>query len=108
MRRIHIMILLFFFISIGARVVDANTYLTKNNTWDNGLTVSFWTSLAIGDINNDGLQDLVQIGCTQGNGFGGCAGYLAKVYLNNGSSFVENSNWESGLKPVHYGSLALG
>ncbi len=90
-----------------SQTVYSNTYLTENASWYSGLTASQWTSLVAGDLNNDGYQDLVQIGCTNTLGQD-CNGYLAKVYINNGSSFVENSTWQQNLTSVNYGSLALG
>src|SRR5688572_14786650 len=85
----------------------ANTYLTENSSWSSGLTGLQWSSVVAGDLNNDGTPDLVQIGCT-GSIATVCQGYLVKVYTNNGTSFSENSTWQSNLTAVHYGSLALG
>ncbi len=82
-------------------------YLNEDSAWSNGMTGSFWTSIITGDIDNDGYNDLIQIGCTDSVATA-CTEYLAKVYVNNGTSFVDDSQWSSNLTAVHYGSIALG
>lgn len=96
---------LFVLIILPSSIAYANTYLTENSSYLN-IAPSFWTSLVSGDINNDNYSDLIEIGCTNSLGQD-CNGYIAKVYLNNVTSFVENSFWETNLNPANYGSLAL-
>src|SRR3989344_6041104 len=87
--------------------IKANTYLFENSTWQGGLTSSYFTSIATGDINNDGLWDLAQIGCVGSSG-GECNNYIAKIYINNGTGLYNNSTWGGSLTAVHYGSIAFG
>jgi len=80
------------------------TSFIENTTWEQNLTNSS-TSLALGDIDNDGDLDLVISGI--GEGAGG-----TKIYINNGTAFNENSTWQSVLmNPLFLdesASVALG
>jgi len=81
--------------------------LIENSTWQSNLTGARFTATALGDLNNDGYNDLVLIGCTTG-GSDTCANTIAKIYINDGISLIENSTWQSNLTAVGVGSLALG
>ena len=59
-------------------------------------------AVACGDLNKDGLPDLVIIGETKINGN---LIRIAKVYQNTGSGFIEDENPIVGL---YFGSVALG
>ncbi len=59
-------------------------------------------AVACGDLNKDGLPDLVIIGETKINGN---LIRIAKVYQNTGSGFIEDENTITGL---YFGSVALG
>jgi PGF-pre-PGF domain-containing protein len=75
--------------------------LIENLQWQNNLTKSWKGSIALGDIDNDGKLDIALNG--QSNG-----GKFSKIYINNGSSFVENSSWSGNLTAVYESSLAFG
>ena len=78
--------------------INNGTTLIENSTWDENLTAVYRGSVALGDIDNDGDLDLVLTG---NNGSGG----ISKVYINNGTTLLENSTWESNLTDVDaYGS----
>ena len=55
----------------------------------------------LGDIDNDGDLDLVLTGAT-------ATSRIAKIYINNGSTLLENSTWQNNLTAVEWGALALG
>ena len=101
------LLLVFSTILLSSKIVVANTYLNENSTWQNGLTASFWASITLADIDNDGDLDLTQIGCTSTSG-SNCDGYLSKIYINDGINLTDNSTWGSNLTAVHYGSIAWG
>ncbi len=103
MRNLSLVLLFMLFLVSAANA----TYLTKDSYWDFNITSALWTSIAVGDVNNDGFNDFVQIGCTDLTS-NYCSRYLAKIYINNGTSFIENSARESNLTGVNYGSIALG
>ena len=106
-RRLLLFILFIIFLIFLIPSIKANTYLFENSTWQGGLTSSYFTSIATGDINNDGLWDLAQIGCVGSSG-GECNNYIAKIYINNGTGLYNNSTWGGSLTAVHYGSIAFG
>ena len=61
---------------------------TENSSWSIPEVFGAWPledyGVEFGDVNGDGLPDLLKVEDTQGNG---------KVYINTGNSLVLNSNW---------------
>lgn len=101
---IFFVFLLFFLISLILAFS-----LSKNDTWSSGLGGITRGSLVYGDINNDGRLDLALSGCTSDVPLASCGGNkISKIYLNNGTSFVESQQWEQNLTSVFWGSLAFG
>ena len=80
--------------------INNGTSLIESSQWQNNLTGSFDGHIALGDINNDGKLDLLQVGRTASN-------KIAKVYINNGTALLENSDWQSNLTGLDDSSLAL-
>ena len=77
------------------------TYLNESYQWEQNLTKVDLSALTFGDIDNDGDLDLVLSGEISG------AGTISKVYLNNETSLVENSQWQQNLTNIKYGSLTF-
>lgn len=83
--------------------IHNGTSLVENSTWEGNLTGAALSSLALGDINNDNLLDLVL------TGYNGSSG-ITKIYINNGTSLVENFTWQQNISAtnVYDGSVAFG
>jgi hypothetical protein len=96
--------------TISKVYINNGTTLTESFQWEQNLTGVGWGSNGLGDINNDGKLDLVLIGCTSSDSFGGnCDGsFVAKIYINNGTTLTESFQWEQNLTGVYDSSLALG
>lgn len=88
------------FLLLFPSFISANTYLWENSTWQENLTAVHFASLIFGDLDSDGNNDLVSIGRH--------VAFHSKIYINNGTSLVENTAWEQDLTNVHYGSIAFG
>ncbi|MEK6951523.1 MAG: VCBS repeat-containing protein, partial [Nanoarchaeota archaeon] len=83
-------------------------YLNESSQWLSNLTGVRFSSTALGDIDNDGDLDLASIGCLSAGSAACTAGTIAKIYINNMTSLVENSTWQNNLTGVGVGSLAFG
>ncbi len=88
--------------------INNGTGLIENSTWQQNLTGVNRGSSTLGDLDNDGDLDLISTGCSNGGGAGTCNSYHAFVYINNGTSLIENSTWQQNLTGIYYGSIALG
>ena len=82
----------------------------ESQQWQQNLTGIGWGSSSLLDMNNDGNLDLALVGCTSSNSFGGnCNGILlAKIYINNRTSFMESQQWQQNLTPVFDSSMISG
>ena len=59
-------------------------------------------------MDNDGDLDLALTGCNNGSGNTAlCNGRNSFIYINNGTSLVENSTWKGDITDVWKGSIAL-
>src|SRR3989344_201082 len=102
-------ILLMFILTSSTHFVEANTYLTENSTWSAELTGSFWASIALADADNDGDLDLALTGCSNGGGnTASCNTPASFIYINNGTSLVEDSTWKGDITDVWKSSIAFG
>lgn len=91
----------------------ANMYFgnTAGFTIDNthALNTTYFNSVSIGDLNNDGYSDLVQVGCYNSNPDNAtCSQKKVDVYLNNHTHLIANNSWKSTIVGVWKGSIALG
>jgi PGF-pre-PGF domain-containing protein len=77
------------------------TSLVENITWGNNITGVSVGALSFTDFNNDGQLDLIIIGQNE-------ITRLAKVYINNGTSLVSNTQWGTNLLGLQDNSLVLG
>jgi len=77
------------------------TSFRENKTWEQNLTAIYWGAVAFGDIDNDGRLDLVLSG-------GATTGRISKVYINNGTSFRENKEWQQNLTNADQSMSVLG
>jgi len=91
-------LILFLFVPLAGA---SNVYLNRNSAWGQNLTDVYYGSLALGDIDSDGDLDLVLTG--QSN-----SGDVAKIFLNNGTTFNENRIWQQNLMPMRHGCISLG
>ena len=80
--------------------VSAQPYLVENQTWQGNLTGVAFSAQSFADIDNDGDLDLAMIGI-------GDVGIKSKIYINNGSSFYESSEWQQNMTNMNYGSIAF-
>ncbi len=92
--------------AISKVYINNGTSFSENSTWGNNLTGAGYGSLSLGDINNDGKLDLAISGCPSGTEID-CASIFSKIYINNGTTFNENSIWENNLMGVYRGSTKL-
>ncbi len=83
--------------------------LIENQTWQNNLISSTTLNGAVfGDIDGDDDLDMISLGCTVTiNSCGTSNADKTYVWINNGTSFVENSTWEQNLTNSS-GSMSLG
>ncbi|MFA5887804.1 MAG: FG-GAP-like repeat-containing protein [Candidatus Nanoarchaeia archaeon] len=87
-------------------IAATQTYLAESSQWEQNLTAVQWSSATFGDINKDNLTDLILAGCKSVSQTT-CNGYITKVYINNGTSLIDNTIWDSNLTGVNRASLAL-
>jgi hypothetical protein len=102
-------IIILFLVIIFSSFVNAQPYLNESSVWQQNLTfdTSYHKASAFGDIDNDGDQDMVHIGCDGGDLLGSCTTPSSRVYVNNGTSLVENQTWQQNLTPA-FVSIAFG
>jgi len=94
---------LFTFVFFLNSVSSTQTYLNESSQWGGNLSMGLYSSLAWGDLDDNGYTDLIMTK----------AGPLANtqfslIYLNNGTTLTESSQWQENLTDVAYGSLSLG
>ncbi len=92
--------------TIGSKIakvyINNGTTLTENLQWQNNLTGLDDSSLSFADIDNDGDLDLVLTGEDNSSV------KKTKIYINNGTSLVESSQWQSQLLQLSESSSIFG
>jgi PGF-pre-PGF domain-containing protein len=81
--------------------INNGTSFNENSVWEQYLTGIWGGSATLVDVDNDGDLDLFLVGDSIGS-------YVAKAYINNGITFVENSTWEQNLLGVELASTTWG
>jgi len=92
--------------AISKIYLNNGTTLKENSTWQQNLTGVGYGSIAFGDIDNDGDLDLALSGCSSGTETS-CNNIFSKIYINNGTSLIENLQWRSNLSGIYSGSTKL-
>ena len=91
------------FPTVGSNVyTNDGTTFNDNATWSINITNVSTPSIAVGDFNNDNYTDLIIAGNDADNAA------VTNVYINNGSSFVQNSSWEQNISKMQSVSFVLG
>ncbi len=80
----------------------------ENQSWQHNLTGFSRGAISAGDLNNDGYIDLIAVGCKNGGDTCGASSAMAKVYINNWTSFNENQSWQQNLTAIYWGSIDIG
>jgi hypothetical protein len=110
-RNLLFVVVLIIFLSInlihGEISITGNYSLNESPQWQQNLTNISQSSLAFGDVDNDGDLDLALSGCLSGS-VTTCSSSVSKIYINNGTSLLENSTWGQNLIGISRGSLAFG
>jgi hypothetical protein len=82
--------------------INNGTTFTESSIWQDNLTAVYQPgSLTFADIDNDGDLDLGLTGSTGSS-------RISKIYINNGTSLVESSQWQTNLEGMRQSSLAFG
>lgn len=90
-------------------VKAASASLIENSTWQGNLSWVTYSSIAWGDVNKDGNLDIVAVGCNDHADDCTESSYrIAKVYINNGTSLVENQTWQQNITGVASADISLG
>ena len=103
-----IIILLVFFVYL---VFAESPGLVRSNQWEGNLNGTKFSSSIFGDIDNDGDLDLAMMGCVDATGTtceGASDDSIFRIYINNGSSLLENTTWQQNLIVINTGSIAFG
>jgi len=108
-KKLLLVFLILFFLIYTSTLINASPInFTESLPWQENISAVFHSSLVLGDIDLDGKLDLVSSGCVGGGADTCTSSDKIRVYLNNGTSFIENQTWQQNLTNLTHGSLALG
>jgi hypothetical protein len=77
--------------------INSSIGLVENSTWQGNLTPVRFSATALGDLNDDGYQDVIITGCLSAGASDCNNGAVSKVYINNKTNLIENLTWENNL-----------
>jgi len=107
-RGLVVVLLLVLGILVFPEFVNAN--LALNDSWiDDNLSnsgYSTFTTIVVGDIDNNGYKDFVVSGCSS-NRISSCVEVPTNVYLNNGTSLNISPTWSQNLTAMGNGGAVL-
>jgi len=82
--------------------INNGSALLENEGWEANLAQTSQSSISLGDINNDGKLDLVLTGRDSD------IVDHSDIYINNGTSLIEDTTWDGNLLDIDMGSSTLG
>lgn len=80
--------------------INYGNLLAEDYSWQQTLTAIWDGNIALSDISNDGRLDLALVGSSP-------TGAISKIYINNGTSFIENTTWQNSLIGLDKASLSF-
>jgi hypothetical protein len=83
--------------------VTTSPYLRQDTAWNSTMTGVEFGASAWGDINKDGYMDVVICGYDNADYGGNC-----EVYMNSGTTLVQNATWGGDIIDRGSGSVVLG
>ncbi|MBW2973644.1 VCBS repeat-containing protein [Candidatus Woesearchaeota archaeon] len=90
------------FALIKVYINNGSGVLNNESSWSDNMSGVYYGSIDLGDLNRDGLLDLILTGSASGQNF-------AQVYINNGTKFKDDNTWSQHISTdgLLYSSVVL-